>query len=404
MPDGHVQSRRFARQSAACSSRGIGALRLKRVLLIIGGLCCCALSSVAQTSDPTTDQPNKSWTATTDLKSGDLLPTRIPVQIIESHSQNGNRTIDKRLVKIRGTDGRLEPYQEIETEIVAVDTATVRTTTRTFAQDVNGVKALVQVTEEEKHVLPGDDSNIVRVTSNPDVNGRLQPVQREMVETRKISEDVEETNTTVMLPNINGGLAPALKTHELRKLRGDGTTESQKITLLADGAGKWELSEMRQVTTSQEGANRTTEERVLRRDAEGKLVEVSRVVSEQSNGSSGEQRTIAETYSVDVPGTTRDGNLHLVERASTSSQTNASGGRTSEQKVEQPNPGDPGAGLRVSILVNDKMVPGPSGEQSTVTIRARDSNGSLGIVSVDTTKSDRIPTIQIQQTPSEQRK
>jgi hypothetical protein len=142
----------------------------------------------------------------------------------------------------------------------------------------------------------------------------------------------------------------------------------------------------------------------LRRDAEGKLVEVSRVVSEQSNGSSGEQRTIAETYSVDVPGTTRDGNLHLVERASTSSQTNASGGRTSEQKVEQPNPGDPGAGLRVSILVNDKMVPGPSGEQSTVTIRARDSNGSLGIVSVDTTKSDRIPTIQIQQTPSEQRK
>ena len=33
-------------------------------------------------------------------------------------------------------------------------------------------KALVQVTEEEKHILPGDDSNIVRVTYNPDVNGQ----------------------------------------------------------------------------------------------------------------------------------------------------------------------------------------------------------------------------------------
>jgi hypothetical protein len=404
MPDGHVQSRQFARQSAACSSRGIGALRLGRVLLIIGGFYCCALSSFAQTSDPTTDQPNKSWTATTDLKSGDLLPTRIPVQIIESHSQNGNRTIDKRLVKIRGTDGRLEPYQEIETEIVAVDTSTVRTTTRTFAQNVNGIKALVQVTEEEKHVLPGDDSNIVRVTYNTDVNGRLQPVQREMVGTKKISKDVEETNTTVMLPNINGGLAPAFKTHELRKLRADGTTESQKTTLLADGAGKWELSEMRQVTTSQEGANRTTEERVLRRDAKGKLVEVSHVVSEQSTSDSGEKRTIVETNSIDVPGATRDGNLHLVERASTSSQTNASGGRTTEQKLEQLNPGDPDAGLRVSILVDGRMVPGPSGEESTITIRARDSNGNFGIVSVDTTKSDRIPSIQIQQTPPEQPK
>ena len=57
----------------------------------------------------------------------------------------------------------------------------------------------MQVTEEEKHILPGDDSNIVRVTYNPDVNGRLQPVQREIVETKKIGKDLEETNTTVML-------------------------------------------------------------------------------------------------------------------------------------------------------------------------------------------------------------
>jgi hypothetical protein len=215
---------------------------------------------------------------------------------------------------------------------------------------------------------------------------------------------VEETNTTVMLPNINGGLASAFKTHELRKRRADGTTESQKTALLADGAGKWEVSETRQVTTTQEGTNRTAKERVFRRDAEGRLSEVSRVVSEESNSNSGEKRTIVESYSIDVPGTTRDGNLHLVERASTSSQTNASGGRTTEQKVEQLNPGDPAAGLRVSILVGDKMVPGPSGEQSTVTIRTRDSNGSFGIVSVDTTKSDRIRTIHVQPTPSEQPK
>ncbi len=398
----HVQSRRFARNSTACGSRGASTLRLGRLLVMIGALCCCDLSSLAQTSDSTiTDQPNNSWTARTDLKSDDLLPTRIPVRVIESHSQNGNRTIDKRTIQIQGVDGRLAPYQEIETETLQVDATTVRTTTRTFGQDVNGAKSLIQVTEAEKHTLPDGDSSVLRNTFNPDVNGKLQPVQREMVETRTISKDVEETNTTAMLPNINGGLAPAFKTRELRKQRADGTTESQKTTSLADGAGKWEVSETRQVTTSQEGANHTAEERVFRRDAEEKLVEISREVSEESNSNSGEKRTLQETYSIDVPGTTQDGKLHLVQRARTSSQTNASGGQTTEQTVEQANPGDPGAGLRVSVLVEGRIVPGPSGERSTVTIRARDSNGNFGIVSVDTRKPDRIPTVQIQQTPAE---
>ncbi|MFZ3371143.1 MAG: hypothetical protein WA239_28815, partial [Candidatus Sulfotelmatobacter sp.] len=112
------------------------------------------------------------------MKSDDLIPERIPVRIIESHSQNGNRTLDKRSVEIRGTDGHFEPYQDVERETLTVDASTVRTTMRTFARDVNGVKALVQLTEEEKHILAGGDSNVIRVTSNPDVNGRIQPVQR----------------------------------------------------------------------------------------------------------------------------------------------------------------------------------------------------------------------------------
>jgi hypothetical protein len=173
--------------------------------------------------------------------------------------------------------------------------------------------------------------------------------------------------------------------------------ETEKTTWLPDGNGKWQLSEVRQATTRQEGTNRTTEERVSRLDSEGKLGEVSHVVSQESESTSGEKRSIVETYSVDVPGTTRDGSLHLVERASTSSQTNASGAQTTEQAVEQPNPGDPGAGLRVSVLVDGRMVPGPSGEESTIIIRARDSNGSFGVVWCDTTKSDEVRVIQIEQ-------
>src|SRR5208337_4890468 len=120
------------------------------VLVVIGAYCFCP-SVLAQTSDSrTAEDPTNSWTATTDLKSDDLTPERIPVRIIESHSQSGDRTLDKRSVEIRGTDGHFEPYQDIEKETLQVDATTVRTTTRTIGQDVNGEKALVQVTEEEK--------------------------------------------------------------------------------------------------------------------------------------------------------------------------------------------------------------------------------------------------------------
>jgi phage gp46-like protein len=378
------------------------ALRIGPALLMITWLCCSPLNSLAQESDfTTTDQQTNSWTATTDLKSGDLLPTRVPVRIVETHRENGNRTVEQRSVQIQAVDGHFAPYQEVETETLQVDASTVRTTIRTFGRDVNGARSLIQITEEEKSSLPDGDSNVQRMTFNPDVNGKLQPVQREVVEHKTVSKDVQETNTTVMLPNINGGLSPAYKTHEVSTQGEDGTTDLQKTTLLADGAGKWELSETREVTNIAEGANRTTDERVYRRDGEGRLGEISRLVTEETRSNSGEQRTTAETYSIDLPGTTRDGKLHLIQRERTSSQTNQNGRQIAEEAIEQPNPGNPEAGLRVSILVNDKMMNGPSGEQLTVTIQARNSNGSFGVVAVDMTKSNQIPTVEIQQAPSD---
>jgi hypothetical protein len=377
--------------------RASSVIRLVHLLLLAIGTCCCFTPRLfAQTSDSTSVE-NKSWTATTDLKTENVNPTRT----IETHSQTGNRTIDTRSIQTRGADDRMEPHQDIERETVQVDANTVRITTRTFGRDSNGRKTLVQVTEEEKHTLPGGNSNIVRITSNPDVNRKLQPVQREIVETKRVSTDVEETKTTVMLPSVNGGLVPVVKTHELRKRSANNTIESQKTTQFPDGAGNWQVIEEHQATSRQEGTNSTTEERVSRLDSEGKLGEVSRVVSKESESTSGEKRSVVEIYSIDVPGTTRDGSLHLVERKTSTESSSSTGERATEQKVEQTNPGDPGSGLHVSVLVDGRMVPGPSGEQSTETIRARDSNGNFGIVSVETTKSDRIPTIQVQQTPAE---
>jgi hypothetical protein len=166
---------------------------------------------------------------------------------------------------------------------------------------------LVQVTEEEEQISPSGDSKVVRATSNPDTNGNLQLVQREIEETKKTSADTEETKTTVMLPSVNGGLAPAMQTQERRKHSGDNVVEFQKTTLLPDGAGNWQVGEVKQGTAKHDGKNRSTEERVSRPDSAGKLGEISRTVSKQSETASGEKRKTVETYSTDVPGSAPDG-------------------------------------------------------------------------------------------------
>jgi hypothetical protein len=370
------------------------------MLLAIGTYFFSHPALWAQTSDSQTGDADKSWTATTESQSDNVNPTRTT----ESHTRIGNRTLDSQSVQRRGPDGHFEAFQDIEKETVRVDAATVRTITRAFARDADGAKILMQITEEETHTLPGGDSNVVRSISNPDVNGKLQLVQRQVEETKQISKDVEDTKTTVMLPSVNGGLAPAMKVQERRTRGANNVVESQKNTLLPDGAGNWQVDETRQATTRQEGKDRSTDERVSRPDSEGKLGEVSRTVSKESESASGEKRNTVETYSLDVPGSARDGGLHMVQRATTSQRTNSTGQQTTEQRVEQPSPGDPGSGLQVIAITTDTVRQSPSGAQRSRTIQARDASGGFGVVSVDTTKSDNIHAIQVQITPSEKPK
>ena len=131
--------------------------RLSQFKLLMAATCFgFGLALVAQTSDSQMGDTDKSWTATTESQSDNTNPTRSS----ESHTQSGNRTLDTQSVQRLGTDGHFEPYQDIEKETVKVDATTVRTITRAFARDANGAKTLVQVTEEEKHTLPGGDSNV----------------------------------------------------------------------------------------------------------------------------------------------------------------------------------------------------------------------------------------------------
>jgi hypothetical protein len=375
------------------------AARWGQWIFLATALCIFSSAGLTQTPDSQSAPGNQSWTATTELGSNNANPTRTT----ESHTQSGNRTLDTHSLQRRGSNGEYEPYQDIETETVKVNSTTVRTITRTFGRDTDGHKTLVQVREEETHAQPGGDSSVTRVVSNPDANGRLQPVQREIATTKQIGKDVEETKTTVMLPSINGDLAPAMLVQERRQRGANDTVDTQKTTSLRDGSGNWQVNETRHATTRQDGNSRSTEERVSRLDPEGKLIETSRTVSKESEIAPGEKRNTSEVYSLDVPGSARDGSLHLVQRETSAQRTSSTGQQTTQRQVEQRDPGNPDSELRVTVLTTERLRPGSSGSQATRTIQALDPNGTLSVVSVDTTKSDN-SAVQVQIAPPEKKK
>jgi hypothetical protein len=367
------------------------------MLLVIAAFFSSSVALWAQTSSSEADEANKSWTATTESHSDNADATRT----IESHTQSGNRSLDKRSFQRRGPDGSFQPYEDVETETVQVDAATVRTITRSFSRDFEGAKTLLQVLEEERHTSAGGDSNVVRSTSSPDANGNLRLVQRQIEETKKTGPNVEETKTMVMLPSVNGGLATAVKVQERREQGANGTSESQKITLLPDGDGNLQVSQVQRATTKQEGDNRNTEGQLFLPDSEGKLVEGSRTVTNETTMASGEKRNTVETYSASIRGEVGYGGMRLVERATTTQQTKLTGEQMTERQVEQTNPVDPDSRLRVTTVTIDMVSPGAFGAQATRTIQAFDANGDFGVISVDTTKSDNIHAIYVQMAPSE---
>jgi hypothetical protein len=335
--------------------------------------------------------------ATTESK---ILNTN-PSRTIESHTKNGDRTVDGQSIQVRGLDGHFEPYEDIEKETVQVGANTVRTTTRTFGRDARGAKTLVRITEEEKDTLPNGDSKVVRVTSSAGMNSTFQVAEHEIVETKRIGPNVEETQSTLVMPTVNG-LAPISKTQEIRKLGPNDREESEKSTFLPDDAGNWQVSEIRQISIRREDNARVREERIFCRDYQnygGKLKEVDHIVSKESESGSGGKTSSVETYSVNVPGLTQDASLHLVERATIVQRTNMTGEQVTELKLAQANAGDPYSGLRLNVVADDTVRQGPSGTQETRTTQKWDAMGKFGIVSIEMTTSDRIASNQLQQKP-----
>jgi hypothetical protein len=360
------------------------------VILCVGSAVC------AEAQDAQPNNANESWTATAQTSVDNTNPSRTT----ESHAKSGNRSVDKQRVEVLGPDGEYQPYSDTEKETIHVNATTTRTVVRTYRWDGNGQRILVELTEEEEaRSSASGDTQVVRTTSNSDGNGNLQVVQRAVADTRKTGPEAQETKTMVYLADGNGGFAPSLQTQELQKRSADHSVEVKKTTLVPDGNGNWAVGEVKENTIKEDGKNRTSEERVSRPDLDGRLSEVSRTVGKETETAAGEKSNTVETYSTDVPGVAGDGSLSLKQRVTTV-QKKDSASKT-EQQIEQPNPGNPSDGLRVSARTKYTVRYAASGTQQTKTTQTRDANGAFNVVAVQTEKSDQAPAGQVQRAPSD---
>ena len=337
---------------------------------------------------------NQSWTANSQQGSpgGVVNPTRTN----ETHTEADGRVVDRTSVETLGPDGRYVPYSDTEKESRRINDTTVRKIERIFGRDSDGHRTLIQERQEESRSLPGGEQKVTRTISNPDADGGLQVVQRELEDSKQLSPRVRVTNTTLLTPDSNGGFSAAVQTEQRETKSSDGTVESKKSTLLSDGTRGWRLSEVRESTTKQDGQVRSKDERVLRPDSTGNLAVVEHTVGKQAQAGAGERRDTTETYSTNVPGVAGDGSLQLVQRETTVQRTTSGGAQSTTRQIEQPRLGDLSDGLDVIQEAIDIVGPGGNGtiDQSHI-ILTPDSDGRLGQVWIDTSKTDNPSAIKV---------
>jgi len=361
---------------------------------IISVVLCVVPAVWAQAPDAQQNSTGETAATTTQISQDNVNPFRTT----DSQYRSGNQTVDKRSVQVLGLDGRYRPDSDTETETVRVDDNTTRTVVRIYTWDPNGQRKLAEATEAETRTSASGDARTERTTSNSDLNGKLQVARREVEDTKKTSPETQETKTTVYVADGDGVFSPSEQTQELQKTGADKSVDVKRTTLRPDVNGGWLVKEVSEKATKEEDKSRTTEERVSRPDLNGNVTVISRTVGEETETPTGESSSTVETYSVDPPGVTRDGSLHLSRRVTTLQKD--SNADATEQQVDQLDPGNPSDPLRVNTRTKYTVLYSSSGAQETKTVQAPDGSGILKPIEVEKTKTDDAAPAQVPAPPA----
>jgi hypothetical protein len=333
-------------------------------------------------------------------ESRDTTGASAPTRVSEQTTESGNRTVVTRTLESLSVDGQYAPIGVCVEETVRVDANTTRRNVKSYGVDEDKRKVLIETVEEQSKKLANGGEDNVRTVLQQDESGQQHVARREIEKVRPTGAHTSESNTTVMLPDVNtGSLVPNAMIKEVRRQQAAGVEQVHRTQLLPNGNGGWQTGEVRdEVVHTDAKGNRTTEQQVSAPNANGEMAVTERTVTrDTSNGAVSTQQV--DRYVPSVSGTLElDSHMQVV-------QTTGPGGTKVKSEVDSRNQINPSDGVQPSRVTVQTAKPNMKGgrDVSSSTSTA-DPNGSMTQVTVgfgESKKDAKPQTNDSKKTPSE---
>ena len=296
---------------------------------------------------------------------------------VQTRSESGSREVVVETVEAAGIEGRLAPAEEIvvETNRTAPNTTQTRRDVFRFGQD--GRRTLSEATDSLRETLANGHSRVTHDTSAPDINGRVSLTARQLEQTRSAPLDAQETDITLLRPDLDDTLRATERTEYTERPIDPGTVRHDSTVLVRDVNGRWQPIEVRGGHARIAGSERLEEETVQRPDVNGTLAVEEKYVSRRSTAN-GQEDEVIETHAPYADGFS---SLALSQRVHRTTTATADGGRYTVEEIESRNPVAPSDPLRLTCRTVTTVRQIGSGRWVTERqVFERDVNGRLQLV------------------------
>ena len=358
-----------------------------RVSRVAGAAFWIMLTSAAVMAQPRTAQigpgpnaPGESTFISTYPSSG-VIPTRR----LQIRSESGGREVVTEIVETPDIDGRFAPSLETSSETVRTASNAVQTTREVFGFGISGRRLLMERTRTDEETFPDGTTTILQNTWTPDLDGRLILTSRQIEHIQTISPDERRTDSAEFRPGVDG-TAQTGRVTTTERHAGLDLVRRDTTLFVRDVNGRLQPTESRSQELRISGPSEYTEEETIHRlDVNGNLILTERNVTSRSQ-SGGVDRTVLETFSLDIGGVIRsDNHLELSQRVRRTTTPDAEGGGRTIEEVEErvaSSPAEPVRIVRRSVETIKRVDAGRW--ESDLQLFNLDPNGRLVLVERET--------------------
>jgi hypothetical protein len=318
----------------------------------------------------------------------DLTGATSPRRVIVTRTQQDGRTSEKKVVEGPSINGGYAPLVETEQQTIQLNPNAATVVTRQYSRDANGKRQLVAITEEQRSTAATGRETLLRITSNVDLNGRLQVVQREVRETVPAGDDTWQTTSTISRQTANG-FQPVLRSQQIEQRKGD-VAEQHTTVLVPDGNGNFVPLSRTESTTTKTASGQTKDERIYRVNGYfDHMTVVQHDVSTESKDAKG-SHSATQAYSVFVPGAFPvPGSLAFVRQISSSRQTAPDGSSQAKQQLQVINSGNPSSGLQLVTSASGTSQSADGQTTRQIVVRSSDGNRNFRVVWIHNSQETR---------------